>query len=91
MALKIKENEKLHTAIVKQLLQLSTAGFGLAAALAWNDTIRELIDKQIKSRLPEGEGISYNALYALIITTLAVLITYYLTKLSQRLEEEAKK
>ena len=90
MALKNKKDEKLHTSMVKQLLQLSTAGFGLAAALAWNDTIRELINTQIKSRLPEGEGISYNALYALIITILAVLITYYLTKLSQKLEEKTK-
>jgi len=90
MALKNKKDEKLHTSMIKQLLQLSTAGFGLAAALAWNDTIRELINTQIKSRLPEGEGISYNALYALIITILAVLITYYLTKLSQKLEEKTK-
>ena len=87
--LTLKQEEKLHVSLVKQLLQLSTAGFGLVAALAWNDTIKVVIETYIKPYVP-GSGISSQVLYAVFITLFAVLITYQLTKLSQRLEEQAK-
>ncbi|MEK7521698.1 MAG: DUF5654 family protein [Patescibacteria group bacterium] len=81
---KIKPNDKLHTALTKQILALATGGFGLAAALAWNDTIKLLIDQNIKKRFPEDGGVSYQVLYAVIITLLAVVITYFLTRLVQK-------
>lgn len=84
----VKQEEKFHSALLKQLLILATGGFGLAAALAWNDTIRTVIDEYIKKNLPNGEGLAYQLLYALSITLVAVLITYYLTKLSQHFENK---
>ena len=38
------EDKKLHTEIVRQMLTLSTSGFGLVAALAWNSLIQEFVD-----------------------------------------------
>ena len=85
------QEEKFHSALLKQLLALATGGFGLAAALAWNDTIKKLIDDYIKKRLPEGEGLGYQLIYALIITLVAVLTTYYLTKAVQRFDKKEDK
>lgn len=88
-SLKEKEQPKLHAAIFKQLLTLSTSGFGLAAALAWNDTIKTLIDEFVKPYITKGSGIASQFIYAAIITVLAVIITYNLTKISNKLDTKA--
>lgn len=85
---KVDKNTKLHIALVKQLLTLSTAGFGLAAALAWNETIQTFINERIKPFVAQGSGLLWQAIYATIITVIAVLITYYLTKVTRRLEKK---
>jgi len=36
-----EEQKHLHTEIIKQMLTLATSGFGLVAALAWNNVIQE--------------------------------------------------
>lgn len=87
---KIETNDSLPATFVKELLQLATTGFGLAAALAWNDTIKGTIDEYIKPYVARGTGIVSQLLYALIVTSLAVLITYQLTKLTRRLEKRKK-
>lgn len=81
-------NSKLHISLIKQLLTLSTAGFGLAAALAWNDTIQTLINEKIKPFVAQGSGLLWQAIYATVITIVAVLITYYLTKVIRKLENK---
>lgn len=77
--------KKLHREIVKQMVTLATSGFGLVAALAWNNVIQELVETQIKPYLPSGSGLLSLLLYALIITILAVTITYQLTKLVEKM------
>ena len=86
--IELKEEEKLHIALIKQLLTLSTAGFGLTAALAWNQTIQTLIEEKIKPYVAQGSGLTWQAIYAAVITIIAVLITYYLTKAIRRLERK---
>jgi len=83
-----EEIRKYQLAIVKQMLQLATAGFGLVAALAWNQLIQAFIEEYIKPRVGIGSGIISLAIYALIITALAVLVTLQLSKLAEKLEEE---
>ena len=61
------KKKKLRIEIVKQMLTLSTAGFGLVAALAWNSLIQEVVTTYIKPYLP-GAGIISLAIYAIIIT-----------------------
>ena len=82
-----KENKKLHIEIVKQITLLSTSGFGLVAALAWNSVIQEFVNTYVKKWLPAGSGILSLLIYALIITILAVIITLQLSKLSERVQK----
>jgi hypothetical protein len=84
--LKKKTDQRLHVEIVKQMVTLSTSGFGLVAALAWNSVIQEFVNTYIKKWLPAGGGIISLLIYALIITVLAVLITVQLSKLSKKLQ-----
>lgn len=62
------------------MLTLATSGFGLVAALAWNDTIQQFVKTFIEPKIP-GSGIFSRLIYAIIITSLAVLITYQLSKI----------
>jgi hypothetical protein len=82
-----KEDQKIHIEIVKQMVTLSTSGFGLVAALAWNSVIQEFVNSYVKKWIPAGGGIISLIIYALIITTLAVLVTIQLSKLSERLQK----
>lgn len=85
-----KENDKLSLAIIRQMLQLATSGFGLVAALAWNDTIKAFINERIKPFLGNGSGLASLFIYAVIITVFAVTITYQLAKIQRRLERKTE-
>jgi Na+/melibiose symporter-like transporter len=84
---KKQENKKLHVEIVKQMVTLSTSGFGLVAALAWNSVIQEFVNTYVKKWLPTNSGIISLLIYALIITVLAVVVTVQLSKLSEKLQK----
>lgn len=73
--------KKLHKELIKQLVTLSTSGFGLVAALAWNEAIQAFVKGYLDPILSVGSGILSRFIYAVIITALAVFITYQLTKL----------
>ncbi|KKS84956.1 MAG: hypothetical protein UV59_C0012G0049 [Candidatus Gottesmanbacteria bacterium GW2011_GWA1_43_11] len=85
-----KKNTALHLAILRQMVTLATSGFGLVAALAWNNVIQDLVNNHIKPYLPQGSSLLSLFIYALVVTTLAVFITYNLTKLVKRLENPEK-
>lgn len=67
--------------VLKQMLTLSTSGFGLVAALAWNELIKELVTQYIKPLAGASSGVITLLLYAVVITILAVTVTYNLTRL----------
>lgn len=81
-----QSDNKLHIDIMKQMVTLATSGFGLVAALAWNNVIKELVEIHIKPHLPEGSSLFSLFLYAVIVTGLAVAVTYNLTRLIKHLE-----
>ena len=85
-----KEAKKIQLAFIKQMLTLATSAFGLVAALAWNNVIREFVDYYIKPYLPQGSGILSLLIYAIIITVLAVLVTFNLSRISEKLEEKVE-
>lgn len=85
-----KEIRKYQLAVVKQMLKLATSGFGLVAALAWNELIKTAINDYIRTRISVGSGIISLAIYAIIVTFLAVTITLQLSKLAERLEKKTK-
>ena len=91
MARIIKQKEKnqekrIHTELLEQLLTLAPSGFGLVAALAWNETIQGFVKEFIEPRIP-GSGLLSKLIYALLVTLLAVLITYQLSRLSARFQQ----
>lgn len=77
---------KLHIAILKQMVTLTTSGLGLVAALAWNNVINDLVNNYVKPYLPQGSSIVSLFVYAALITAFAVIITYNLTTIVEKLE-----
>lgn len=89
MARKIKVSTKtnkvkVHKEVMSEILKLSTSAFGLVAALAWNELIKEVVNMYIKPLVGGASGIISLSIYAVIVTTLAVLITISLSKLANK-------
>jgi len=78
-----KEAKELKKELIKQMLALATTGFGLVAALAWNELIQEIVTVYIKPLFGKSSGIVSMAIYAVFITAIAVLVTYQLSKLAK--------
>ncbi len=81
-----KQKKKFSVELIRQMIALSTSGFGLVAALAWNNVIQDLVNNYIRKWLPQGSSVISLFVYAIIITALAVFVTFELTKLLERLE-----
>ncbi|OGG28143.1 hypothetical protein A3A64_03150 [Candidatus Gottesmanbacteria bacterium RIFCSPLOWO2_01_FULL_48_11] len=84
---KTQQKKRLHVAVLKQMVTLVTGGFGLVAALAWNNVIQEFVESYIKPYLPQGSGVLSLLLYALLVTALAVTTAIYLSQLIERLKD----
>lgn len=65
------ERKSLKLEILEQLASLVTAGFGLVAALAWNEVIKEFF----AVFFPSPNMLLGKLIYALIITLVVVFIT----------------
>ena len=63
---------------------LITSAFGLVAALAWNETVKDLIERYIAP----GSGLKSKLIYALLVTALAIVISYQLGKIVARFRIE---
>lgn len=83
MAKKKNKGLAFYKEFITQLITLSTSAFGLAAALAWNETIQQVVKDFIEPKIPGSSTLS-KLIYALLVTLLAVLITFQLSKLAQR-------
>lgn len=83
-----EEIRKYQLAVVKQMLKLATSGFGLVAALAWNELIKTFINDYIRTHISVGSGMVSLVIYAVIVTILAVAVTLQLSKLVEKLEEK---
>ncbi len=79
-----EKSKEFKKAFKKQLLKLVTSGFGLVAALAWNELIKEIVSEYIKPSVGKASGIISLLIYAVIITFLAVLVTYNLSKVVKK-------
>ena len=78
------EARRLQKEALKQMLTLATSGFGLVAALAWNQFITELVETYIRPIVGGSSKLISSLIYAVIITFLAVLVTYNLTKMVKK-------
>lgn len=81
---KTKADKNLHKIITSEILKLATSSLGLVAALAWNEFIKELVTLYIKPIVGGAFGIISLLIYAVLVTILAVTITYQLSKLTNK-------
>ncbi|MFV1916874.1 MAG: DUF5654 family protein [Patescibacteria group bacterium] len=79
-----KETSRFKKQFAGQLLNLVTSGFGLVAALAWNELIKEIVKEYIQPLVGGASGIISLAIYAVLVTLLAVLVTYNLSKIVEK-------
>jgi hypothetical protein len=70
-----QDKKDLKIEILEKVSGLATAGFGLVAALAWNDAIKALFDQFFPK---PGENLVALTGYALFITIIVVIITVQL-------------
>ena len=83
------EKKSFKRELAEQMLTLSTAAFGLVAALAWNEAIKSFVDQYIQPYFP-NTAIYYKFFYAVLVTLLAVLITYQLSTIRSKFENHNK-
>ena len=69
---------------LKNVATMLTSAFGLVAALAWNEFVKDLIGRYIAP----GSGLLSRFIYALFVTILAVLVTWQLGKIAKELVEK---
>ena len=69
------EAKQLRLEILQKITDLVTAGFGLVAALAWNEAIKAFFNQFFP--MPGGNFIALT-LYALLITMIVVIVTIQL-------------
>ena len=79
-----KSTKEIPLAVIKQMTTLATSGFGLVAALAWNNVIKETVEIYIKPLIGQNSGLISLIIYAILVTALAVLVTLQLSKLEQK-------
>lgn len=84
----IQKAKQVPLSVVRQMATLSSSGFSLVAALAWNDVIRRFIDEFIKPYISKGSGIIAQLIYAVGITVIVVLFTLQLAWIQERLEQK---
>lgn len=80
----VKHTKGVSKEILGQMLQLATSGLGLVAALAWNELIKEVVNEYVKPLVGGSSGIISLLIYAILVTSLAVAVTYNLSKLTRR-------
>ncbi|MCX6809879.1 MAG: DUF5654 family protein [Candidatus Berkelbacteria bacterium] len=86
---KVRLAREFNSQFIQTFSTLLTSAFGLVAAFAWNDLVKAAIDRYISS----GQGMISRLIYALLVTILAVLVSYQLGKIAAlyKIEEEDSK
>ncbi len=79
-----KKDKSLTLEIIDKMNALAAAGFGVVAALAWNDAIKNIFT--IYFPKPE-DSIWAQLVYAVILTIVIVLITVGLARWSKRVKD----
>lgn len=76
-----KEIQELKIQFVNTLKTLAVTSLGLVAALAWNAAIQKLFEVIFPNN---ANSLTAMFTYAIILTIIIVFVTYYLTKLADR-------
>lgn len=78
------KSKSLRLAILEQMAALAAGGFGLVAALAWNDAIQSLF----AALLPQASGIWAKFIYAGLITVVVVLVSVRISRIINHIKGE---
>jgi len=70
----------MQTEVVEKIAALLTAAFGLVAALAWNGAIQAIFKEVFGST----ETIIPMVVYAVVVTIIAVIVTIWIGKVSEK-------
>jgi len=81
-----KEGRAFKAEFFKTVSTMVVAAFSLVAALAWNNAITETLQRYLNP----GSRILSWFLYAVIVTLIAVLVTYYVGRISAKFTNEEK-
>ena len=84
----LEEKKNLKIEILEKVSSLATAGFGLVAALAWNDAIKALFARFFPK---PGDNLLALLGYALLITILVVIITVQLGRMVSLAKKQLSK
>jgi len=80
---KIKDGiEETRREFKEKTITLILGGFGLVAALAWNEAIKSLFE----TLFPKNNELIGKFIYATIVTTIVVIISLQLKKISEKKE-----
>lgn len=80
---KIKtERKSIRRKAREQTIGYIIAAFGLVAGLAWNDAVKAFIEYAFP--ISGGGGLTAKFVYALLITIAVVVITTYLSRLTEK-------
>ncbi len=77
----IESIKKFRSEFVDKISTLSVAAFGLVAALAWNEAIQGVF----KTYYGEAGNNIAKIVYAIIVTSIAVLVTIWISNLASKL------
>ena len=77
-----KETTKM---VLQSMIALSSAALGLVAALAWNDAIKETINRFLGG----DDSLSSRYIYAIFATIIAVVVVLVLSRLAAKVGGEA--
>jgi hypothetical protein len=64
----------------ENFITLIISAFGLVSALSWNDAIKSAI----ATLFPDNSGLVYKFYVALAVTIIAVLMTYFLSRIKPK-------
>lgn len=78
---------KVRIELVEKLSTLITAAFGLVAALAWNSAIQKIFQEFFG----ESKSLVAQIIYAVIVTIIAVYVTFLIGRAKSTLTEKLDK
>ena len=84
--MKNEKSPSLRLALLENMSTLVSAGFGLVAALAWNDAIQTLFNRVFGA----ASSLVAKFLYAAFITAVVVLVTTRLTRVADTVKKSLR-
>jgi uncharacterized membrane protein len=81
---KVRLAREFRSQLITTVSTMMTSAFALVAAFAWN----ELIEASIAKYVPSGQTVVSKLLYVLIVTLLAVIVSFQFGKIAAHYEVE---